>query len=390
MSPAPGSLARELAANLPAPLDDPVVLAGTVGVLLLLAVLAGFLLRRFRRTPGQRFARLLGSYEEVAVLTHPNPDPDAMAAAMGVTHLAEQFGTAATIQYPGQIRHQENRAFRTVLDLDADAITDAEDLAADAVILVDHNEPRGFQGCEAVSPVAVVDHHPESGTGRAFTDIRPEYGACASVIAEYFDELGLDPLMETDGNGISDAVMPQRIATALMYGVLTDTSNLTRGCSPAEFDASEYLYAGIDADRLDRVANPPVDADVLDTISRAIRERDVRGPFAVSDVETVGNVDAISQAADELLRLEGLTAVVVFGDDEETIHLSGRSRDDRIHMGDLLESLVDDIPMSGAGGHARMGGGQISKAHLEGLGPRGGMSREDFIERLFDGMEGDV
>ncbi|PSP88623.1 RNA-binding protein, partial [Halobacteriales archaeon QH_8_68_33] len=83
-------------------------------------------------------------------------------------------------------------------------------------------------------------------------------------------------------------------------------------------------------------------------------------------------------------------AVVVVGCKSDTLHLSGRSRDDRVHMGKTLEGVVDDIPMANAGGHARMGGGQLSVKHMAGLGPGEGVDRTDLRERIFDAMVGNV
>ena len=362
------------------------VLLAFVGLVALLA--AGLLYRRLRRSAGERFRYSLSKRDAVTVLMHPNPDPDAMAVALGVQHLADRAGTAATIQYTGQIRHQENRAFRTVLDLDAEAIESADELAAEAVVLVDHNEPRGFSGAGSVEPYAVIDHHPGGGEGTAFTDVRTDYGACASMVAEYYQELGMRPSRPDDDR--EQPTIPTSIATGLLYGILADTNHLTRGCSDAEFRASAFLYPGVDEESLDRIANPQVDAEVLEVQADAISKRDVRAPYAVSDVGTVSNVDTIPQAADELLQLEGVSAVVVIGEKDETIHLSGRSRDDRIHMGEALAAAVDDVPMSSAGGHARMGGGQVSVEHMAGLGPSDGLSREDLVERLFDAMSGEL
>jgi len=321
---------------------------------------------------------------------HPNPDPDAMAAAIGVACLAEQVDTRAVIQFPGQIRHQENRAFRTVLDVDLDRIESRADLAADRVVLVDHNEPRGFAGAEGVDPYAVIDHHPGDGTGTAFTDVRPEYGACASLIAEYAEQLDATVVSpgETDGEAATVSI-PSRVATGLVYGIQTDTNNLTRGCSRADFDAAAFCYPGIDEDRLDRIANPQVAEEVLLLKARAIQEKEVRGSFAVCDLGDIENVDAIPQAADELMHLEGITAVVVFGEADGTLNLSGRSRDDRVHMGETIGSVTESIPMADGGGHARMGGGQISIDHMRGIGPSNGLTCDDLTERLFAAMAGE-
>ncbi|MEF8882822.1 MAG: DHHA1 domain-containing protein [Halapricum sp.] len=360
--------------------------ATTLAVVVVVAVLAGigwWAFRRFRRSPGERLRRVLDRQDAVTVLMHPEPDPDAMASAMSVKTLAESVGADVTIQHPGQIRHQENRAFQTVLEQDFERIETAGDLADGAVVLVDHNEPRGFPGDGGVDPVAVVDHHPGNGEGEAFTDIRTDYGACATIFAEYFEELGWGP--GTDGETISS-----ELATGLMYGIQSDTEDLTKGCSPAEFEAAAFLYRGVDEDILDSVARPGVDAEVLDIKARAINNREVRNAFAISDVGEIGNVDAIPQAADELLRLEGTTAVVVTGRRDGTMHLSGRSRDSRVHIGKALKAAADDIPMAEAGGHARMGGGQLSIEHMEGLGPGDGVTVEEFTERVFEAMSGEL
>jgi nanoRNase/pAp phosphatase (c-di-AMP/oligoRNAs hydrolase) len=372
-------------------LEDPLFIAaaGATGILLVLAWLG---VRRLRRTTAGKLRRVLARYGRVSVLMHPNPDPDAMSAALAVDTLAGSVDTETTLQHPGQIRHQENRAFETVLDTDFDRIETSDELDGEAVVLVDHNEPRGFSGAESVDPVAVVDHHPGGGTGSAFTDVRQDTGACASIFAEYFRRLGWEPV---DTDGVEDTengtgVIEPRVSTGLIYGIQSDTKSLTKGCSAMEFEAAEFLYPGVDEDRLDRIANPQVGAEVLELKAEAITERDVRKAFAVSDVGTVSNVDAIPQAADELLRLEGVTAVVVLGDRDETIHLSGRSRDDRVHMGKVLRAVVRDIPMAEAGGHARMGGGQLSVDHMEGIGPSSGIDREELKDKLFQAMRGDT
>ena len=371
------------------PLLVAVVLVGVAG-----AVVATY--RWLRTTPGEQFADLVADREAAVVLMHPNPDPDAMAAAMGVAALGKQVDTEITIQYPGQIRHQENRAFRTVLELDIEAIDHVTELAAEDVILVDHNEPRGFDGCDGVLPLAVVDHHPGDGSGEQFTDVRTDYGASSSVIAEYFGDIGAAPVPadEHASETNADRVVPSYTATGLLYGILADTQHLTVGAATADFDAAAYLQPGVDEDKLDRVANPAVDAEVLEIKARAIAGRQTQGSFGVSDVGTVSNADAIPQAADELIRLEGITAVVVIGEREGTIHLSGRSRDDRVHMGRALEEATTDAPTASAGGHARMGGGQIApKTEVTDGGETDsepGMNRDTLVEELFASLSGDV
>ncbi|MBX0321851.1 DHH family phosphoesterase [Halomicroarcula sp. F13] len=378
-------------------IENPAVAVAALLVLLLAFGLAVSLYRYLTRTPADRLVSVLGRYDEVAVLMHPNPDPDAMSSALAVDQLAAAVDTDSTLYYPGEIRRPENRAFETVLDLDFDRIETAGDIAADQVVLVDHNEARGFPGAGDVDPVAVVDHHPGGGTGRQFTDVRTDTGACATIFAEYFQSrdwefYDVDTAL-TDGGvetgTVPEDALPSHVATGLIYGIQSDTRSLTNGCSSDDFAAAAYLYEGIDGDLLNRIANPQIDAEVLDVKARAITERVVNPPFAYSDVGEVSNTDAIPQAADELETLEGISAVVVVGECDGTLRIAGRSRDDRVHIGRAIEAVVESIPMGEGGGHARMGGGQIPVEYMAGIGPSDGISREDLRQQVFDAMAGE-
>ncbi|NLV05666.1 bifunctional oligoribonuclease/PAP phosphatase NrnA [Haloarcula rubripromontorii] len=373
--------------------ENPLLIAG-VAVVLFALLGAGIWLHRYlNRTPGERLRRTLTDYDRIAVLMHPNPDPDAMASALAVNQLIAGTETSASLQYPGEIRRPENRAFQTVLDLAFEHIETVEDIDEEAVVLVDHNTARGFPGAEEVEPVAVIDHHPGNGSGNEFTDIRSDYGACATIFASYFNQLEFefsDTGESIDIDAAPAETIPCALATGLMYGIQSDTRSLTNGCESEDFAAAAFLYEGMDSDLLNRIANPQVDAEVLDVKSRAIGKREVRAPYAFSDVGEVSNTDAIPQAADELETLEGVSAVVVVGEKEGTMRIAGRSRDDRVHIGRAIEAVVDNIPMAEGGGHARMGGGKVPIKHMAGLGPSDGVSREDFRERVFDAMSGEL
>ncbi|MDS0220675.1 DHH family phosphoesterase [Haloarcula sp. S1AR25-5A] len=373
--------------------ENPLLVAGVAVVLLALLGAGIWLYRYLSRTPGERLRRVLADYDRIAVLMHPNPDPDAMASALAVDQLVAGTNTSASLLYSGEIRRPENRAFQTVLDLDFNHIETSEDIDAEAVVLVDHNTARGFPGAEGIEPVAVIDHHPGNGTGDAFTDVRSDYGACATIFADYLEQLEFEfSDAQSSGSevGTSAGTIPCALATGLMYGIQSDTKSLTNGCQSEDFAAAAFLYEGMDNDQLNRIANPQVDAEVLEVKSRAITDREVRAPYAFSDVGEVSNTDAIPQAADELETLEGVSAVVVVGEKQGTMRIAGRSRDDRVHIGRAIEAVVDDIPMAEGGGHARMGGGKVPVEHMAGLGPGDGISREDFRERVFDAMSGEL
>lgn len=341
---------------------------------------AFFIVRYLLRSKAKRLIETLEPLSSISVLMHPNPDPDAMASAIGVKELAESVDTAVTIQYAGEIRHPENRAFETVLELEFHQIETADELQDD-VVLVDHNVVRGFEGAKDLEPIAIVDHHPGDGKGTEFTDVRPEQGSCASIVASYLRDRGWRP--EADS---ASKTLDSDLATGLLYGIQADTTAFTRGCTAAEFDAASYLFPAADPDALDRIANPQVDTETLEVKARAIDNRNIRGSFLVSQVGDVSNLDSLPQAAEELVRLEGVTATVVTGERDGHLHLSGRSRDDRVHMGKCIKAAVSPISEASGGGHARMGGGQIQLEETS----QNRDSSSDVEERLFAAMNGSL
>lgn len=348
------------------------------------------LFRWLRRSKGESFRNLLERYEEITILMHPNPDPDAMAAAMAVEAIGGRVGTEAVVQHSGGIRRPENRAFRTVLGFDCERIETASDLEhPDRIVLVDHNTARGFVGSEDIEPVAVVDHHPGNGSGSEFTDVRREYGATASILTEYLADLGAvfdSESVETADNAF---VVGTELATGLTYGVQSDTKNLTRGCTETDFDVCAALFPAIDDDLLRRIATPNVSHDVLQVKADAIEGVRVEGSFGICNVGEVDNVDALSQAVEELTRLEGATAVVLYGVNDGTVHVSARSNDDRVHMGECLQRAVGDIETASAGGHARMAGAQIPVSQMAVDEASGEPDFERFDDRILGAMNGE-
>lgn len=359
-------------------------LAG-IGLIVAIAILAlvVWLVLRLRRTPADSFVNALAPHDTLDILLHPNPDPDAMASGFAAATIAKAAGLQTRIVYPGQLRHNENRAFRTVLGLELVRLEEVDGFRDQPVILIDHGQPRGFPASLKVEPIAVIDHHDDPPVEAQHVDVRPHYGACSTIFWEYIDDLGAVPEGEA-----GDLVITQELATALAYGIQTDTNGLTRGVTEFEIDALESLYELVDASALERISNPPIEAEVLDAKAAAIRNREIQDCYCISDLGEVGSADSVAVTAEELLTLEGVTTAVSIGEHDGTLYFSGRSIDDRVHMGEALERSMEAVPGASAGGHARMGGAQVSLEALEGLGPTTGIKRDELPELLISALRG--
>ncbi|QCJ47903.1 MULTISPECIES: DHH family phosphoesterase [Haloprofundus] len=306
--------------------------------------------------PARRLRRLLTVLRELdgplAVVTHDNPDPDAIASAVALCRIAETVGVEADACYFGEISHQENRALVNLLDLQLRNLESNDDLEPYAgIALVDHSRPGVNDGLDPETLVdIVIDHHPPRAPVEArFVDLRSEVGATSTLLADYLERLGRD--------------LDRTVATALLYGIRVDTKDFTREVSKMDFEATAYLLERVDASVLERVETPSMSADVFETIARAIRNREVRGTALASCVGKITDRDALAQAAERLLDMEGVEVSLVYGFEGGTVYVSGRARGTDIDLGETLRDALGQI--GSAGGHADMAGAQLPLGILE-------------------------
>jgi len=305
----------------------------------------------------------------LGIFLHDSPDPDSIAAGLAMQRIAEKLKVKSFIYYGGKIGHQQNRTLVNLLGARMKQITPNDDVAQivkrhgktaiiDCEIAGQNNVlPRGF------IPSIVIGHH-LSSTGKAqgqFVDVRQNVGAVCTILLGYLQELGLVP----------DA----KLAAALLHGIRVDTANFTRHTSPSDLKAVAYLSPLVDQKLLEQIASPPMTNETLDVMGRAMIQREQRGTYLVTNAGFITDRDALPQAAEFLLNLEGVSTVLVFGIQGDTIHLSARSRDTRINLGEIMQRAFGELH---AGGHAQSAGGAVP------LGILGGTEDKDELLRLVD------
>jgi nanoRNase/pAp phosphatase (c-di-AMP/oligoRNAs hydrolase) len=107
--------------------------------------------------------------------------------------------------------------------------------------------------------------------------------------------------------------------------------------------------------------------ETLDVLGQAIKNRQVVGSYLLSNVGNIRDRDALPQAADYLLNLEGIFTTIVFGVSDEVIYVSGRSNDIRVNLGSILKKAFGE---GSAGGHSTSAGAQIALGVFSGIKDR--------------------
>jgi nanoRNase/pAp phosphatase (c-di-AMP/oligoRNAs hydrolase) len=289
--------------------------------------------------------------KEVAIFLQDNPDPDAIASGLTLKRICKSCDVESSIYYGGKITHQKNRTLVNLLDIDLINVKTREEVmkavkSAGKIALIEASIPskNNILPIE-VTPNLIFDHHQIdiSSVKGDFVDIQPEIGATATMMTKYIRQLNIKPDIA--------------LATALLYGIRTDTKEFTRNTTPDDFEAAGYLSPLVDTTVMSQLEFPPMRLETLDIIGRAIQNKRIRGSYLVSFVEFITDRDALPQAAEMLLQLEGVYTVLVFGINDDKVQLSARSRDTKINLGLILQSAFGKL---NSGGHATMAAGSIN------------------------------
>src|SRR3954465_12814347 len=175
-------------------------------------------------------------HQRALILTHDNPDPDAVASACGLAHLLQEAaGIHATAAYGGVIGRAENKALIKVLHLPIQPLSRVEPSRHDLLCLVDTQPEVGnYARTNGVVPQLVIDHHParSSSLMAGFHDVGGPAGATSTMVCRYLRAARLLP--------------GAQLATALFYGIKSDTRDLGREYDPADVDAYNWLLPFID------------------------------------------------------------------------------------------------------------------------------------------------
>jgi nanoRNase/pAp phosphatase (c-di-AMP/oligoRNAs hydrolase) len=316
-------------------------------------------MQRTAQTQRDALERVLSEVrgEPLVILISGHPDPDAIGAALAHQRICESLGVGATIAHVHPLSHRENRALVKLLHVDLVQVSTRADLARFKYLsLVDTTAPEATVELPAeLKLLTVVDHHrPIAPIDAPFVDLRTDLGATCTAYAEYMQH-GLVPLT---GDRREDV----RVATALVFGIQTDTDDFTLA-SPDDFRAAAYAKTFCDADLLARVGRRFIGAAAMDVLGRALADLTVVRDFGMAGVGHVspGDRDAIGAAADFILRREDIDTVLVFGIVDDRIDGSLRTRSPSVDPASFLQTAFgkDHNGRPYGGGRADKGGFQI-------------------------------
>ncbi len=292
-----------------------------------------------------KIRRLLDEREKIAILVQPDPDPDGIASAYALRTLLGRKRTTAPIVSFGEVQRPENQALCEAVGIDVKVIAPEEIADYDGLVLVDvqpnvfgENPPARLSSIDLV-----VDHQPErSGYDAAIRDIRTSYGATSSIVTEYLRA--------------TNSELNAKLATALLYGIKSDTQYLGRETSRRDMQSFAFLHASHSPALLRRIERPALPLPGLRALGRALAQAEVRDGIHIL---VLGHVreDVIPQVADMALQAQGAEWAIAVGIVNRDIVFSVRNVGYVRAAGEVVRAVVEGLGVGG--GHRSMAKGII-------------------------------
>jgi nanoRNase/pAp phosphatase (c-di-AMP/oligoRNAs hydrolase) len=284
--------------------------------------------------------KLVADDDRIAIVLQDDPDPDAMSSAIALRTLLGRNKQTTPIFAFKPVTRPENLTMTHLLEIQITP-ADTEQLRCfDKIAMVDVEPP--YFGDRLPRADIVIDHHPNYTTGLApFEDIRVDYGATATIMTEY---------LVTAAEHISE-----RLATALLYGIRSDTLALSRRASDADIQAWLHLYPLANYNLLRQIEQPELPLSFARLLARAMGRVEVSDGLIALHLGSVERDDLIVQMADFCLQFEGVEWVAISGKLGSNLVIAVRNRGfgrGNGNAGDLVKRLFNHI--GAAGGHRNM------------------------------------
>jgi nanoRNase/pAp phosphatase (c-di-AMP/oligoRNAs hydrolase) len=282
-----------------------------------------------------KFLSIFTSSSKVLIII--NADPDSIGSGMAVKRLLWRKVHEVTIAYFNKISRPDNLAMIEYTSSDLVELDNIKKEDFNTFVIVD-SQPDHNSRFSEFTYNAIIDHHPLSDDNADFADIRPEYGACATIMTEYLRAKKIKP--------------SPKLAAALMLGIKTDTSDFTRQASIKDIKAFQFLYQYADNNIVIKVERALLTQEDLDFLGYAIKHRTILHNRVFFHAGNILKPDELVMVADFFLTIAKVNWSIISGVYEKKLILV--IRNDGLRKGAGKTAKEAFAKYGSAGGHETM------------------------------------
>jgi len=282
----------------------------------------------------QKLLETVSSDDSLGIII--NADPDAISSALALKRLFWRKVKKVEILHVNAIDRPDNLAMIRLLNIKQRRIRSMRGRKVTKWAMVD-SQPSHYPPFRNHPFDIIIDHHPIDPASRAlFLDIREDYGANATIMCEYLKSMKV--------------ALSTRLATALFYGIKTDTDNFVRDSLSNDINALKYLYQFTNMNIIKKIESSELSRHALDEFRAAIDGLVFIGNMAYVNMGEVENPDTLVIIADFFMKLAETEWSIVAGVYDEKLIFILRNAGFRGNAGKTAKKLFQ--PWGGsAGGH---------------------------------------
>ncbi len=282
------------------------------------------------------------------VLTVISADPDAIASAMAVSRLLWRKVDGVTIASVNPIDRPDNLAMIRLLRVNLVPFGDIKRDKFSKIVIVD-SQPNHHELMADLKPQAVIDHHPDTDPKAPHTDIRPKYGATASILTEYLRAARITP--------------SKVLATGLYHAIKTDTDNFRRQTQIEDIRAFQYLFRHANMSLARRIDQADLRLEYLKFFKAAFQGMRLRKGRVFVHLGAVPNPDVCVIIADFFMRIHTVCWSIVSGICDKKLVIIFRNDGARKNAGRVAKEGFGGF--GSAGGHKSIARAEINLADLK-------------------------
>lgn len=286
-------------------------------------------------SPSEKLRRFYAQFStDDRVLILFNADPDAIASAMAVKQLLWRKVAGITLSSINVISRPDNKAMVRHLGVNIVHIDKLDVKDFSRFVIVD-SQPGHNSAFSSVKPDVVIDHHSDEKGTAPFQDIRPQYGATASILTEYLRAARIKP--------------SAKLATGLFHAIKTDTNNFQRQTLIEDLKAFQFLFRHANVYLARKIEQAELSFDFLKCFKHALNNYRARRSRIYAYLGNVSTPDLCVLIADFFMRVDTINWSIVSGVYENRLIVIFRSDGIRKDAGKYAEKIFGK--MGSAGGH---------------------------------------
>ena len=275
-------------------------------------------------------------------------DPDAIASALTLKRLFWRKVNNIVICRVNAIKRSDNLAMIKSLNITLPYIKQIDTKQITKWAIVDA-QPHHHKCLASIQCHILIDHHPASPyPDIPYKDIRDNYGAVSSMMTEYLRAANITP--------------STRLATALFYGIKTDTDNFTRTSISADIKAFRYLYPYVNLNIIKKIESSEINKNNIVAFRQAFEAMQLVKDSVFIHMGKVQDADTLVIVADFFIKMAEASWCLTSGIHGQKLIIIIRYAGFRLHAGQIASRLFGKL--GSAGGHKNAARAEIPLSAL--------------------------